>query len=309
MVRSGSLSGLVAVDGRNLINDIGRYMSRRPTATTADLELAKEYYRQWFDIDRLVEATLADQVLPWSDLGIVVFRSRKAVGAGAYQMKDEVAQAFWARQGSNPNTSSLLVDVDGARAGKDVGMDIAIVVYLFETIARWDAVILFSNDSDFVPAVWSLRRQGKRVFCASDTEDRATPLVQACQHFYPWNVRFLDADWAMWCALQPDGPLDRFLERQDVAGRSPRIYLDGEGLLISAPGSRWEGNQENAINELLRGSGLYGFPESNGLRVTAARTEVSPARPVEFGGALGQGVTRHHGRFSSSRWHGLVHSH
>ena len=160
---------MVVADGHNLVNDVGRYLTKHPSYAATDLDAARRYYREWFDIDRLAEATLGQEILPWRDLGIVVFRSRKAVGEAAYHMKEEAAQAFWARQAGNPNTSTVLVDVDGAPSGKDVGMDTAIVVYMFETAPRWEAVVLFTNDSDFVPAVWSLRRQGKRVFCASHT--------------------------------------------------------------------------------------------------------------------------------------------
>jgi len=300
------MSSLVVVDGHNLVNDVGRYFTKITAQPDSDAGLLGRYLRDWFDIDRLVEASLQQQVLPGRDLGIVIFRSRKAVGEGAYQIKDEAVQVFWARQGGNPNSSTVLVDVDGAPSGKDVGMDTAIVVYLFETAARWDAVVLFSNDSDFVPAVWSLRRQGKRVFCSSHTADRVTPLVQACQNFYPWDTAFMKADWDMFLALQPGGPLDQFVQRSDVSGRYPKIQIDGDSLLIRAGTSQFEGSQQNALNGLLTDLDLWTYEERGTLRLSAAGKR-GASKPYDFAGALGNGLERHVALQANAGWFSFFH--
>jgi len=299
------MSLLIVVDGHNFVNDVGRYFTKHVTPLGADSELLHPYIRDWFDIDRLVQTSLDLQIQPWRDLGIVVFRSRKAVGEGIYKMQGEHALGFWARQGGNPNTSTVLVDVDGAPSGKDVGMDTAIVVYLFETSARWDAVALFSNDSDFVPAVWSLRRQGKRVFCSSHTGDRGTPLVQACQNFYPWDTLFLKADWDMFRVVQPGGPLDRFVQRPDVSGLQPKIAIEGDCLRIRAGTSQFGGNQQNALNGVLQGYDLWAAETRGELQLYAADRR-TPAQRFNFGDALRDGLARNLALQTETVWFGFL---
>jgi len=90
----------------------------------------------------------------------------------------------------------MLVEIPGAGSSGEKGMDTSIIVYLFETMDQWSSAVLFTNDTDFVPAVWSLRRKGKRVFCVASHIERSSPLVQSCQHFIEWNEEFLRADFA-----------------------------------------------------------------------------------------------------------------
>lgn len=264
---------LVVVDGPNLVNDVGRVFGvgdRSYQPNPAEIARNRQYLHEWFDIDRLVQATLVcDPVgfaglgaqqgrIGTSDLGIVCVRSRKAIGGETqkereapdvgWRVKGEEVDAFWARQGSNPVTSAMLVDVPGE---KEVGVDMAMAVHLFETAESWNSAVLFTNDDDFVPAIWALRRRGKRVHSASRTTDRRRPIVQAAQHFFPWSEAFLRADRALFDLLQPGGPLDDWYSNDTVKARAPRVSLVNDTMNIESRHGL-DGNHSNLLNERLR---------------------------------------------------------
>jgi hypothetical protein len=178
---------LVVVDGPNLFNDVCRCLAPSGTAPEAKA-LVLEYLRDYFDVDRLVDATLSTcgvGVDPQGDLGTVIFHSQKALGDDPIRIAGTKAiTAFWNRQGSAPNTSSMLVDVPGAKQGKEVGVDTMLVVHLFETVDRWDTATVFTNDSDVVPAVWALRRKGKIVLTASPASEEPTPIAVAGKNIH-----------------------------------------------------------------------------------------------------------------------------
>jgi hypothetical protein len=255
MPSPGDLSTLVAVDGHNLLNDVGRHVGAADESwwTGLDPDIRKMYYRDWFDIDRLVEATISRDMQPWRDLGIVVFHSNKAMGdrGKEHRFESPAQENFWARQGGNPNTATHLVEIQGAPAGKDAGMDTTIVVYMFETMDRWDAAVLFTNDADFVPAVWALRRKGKRVFCAAPVGDRDSPLVRACQHFYHWNLGFLSTDRLFFTCAQKGGALDQVLSLQRLRDGGFKVLVSPAGIVLSGPPEAIDSRSERDMNEIL----------------------------------------------------------
>ena len=114
---------LVVVDGTNLVNRAGAFV-KNEARPTAPKELPASYFQTWFDIDRLVMSTLAGTRLdPWRDLGTVIFHSANALGREPYRFtssgtgKLDDVQTFWARQGSNPNTSTMMVQIAGGPTG------------------------------------------------------------------------------------------------------------------------------------------------------------------------------------------------
>jgi uncharacterized LabA/DUF88 family protein len=187
----------------------------------------------WFDVDRLVRATLNTEA---SDpkLGTVIFHSLKALGRDAFRISD--ASGFWGRQGANPNTSCIVIDIPGeqreALAGEcpschgavqiqsvsEKGIDTGITTYLFETSMGWQSVCLFTRDADFVPPILSLRRQGKQVFVANDQTQTGSGLVRSCQSAFPLDVQFLRRDRATFEFLRQDGGLDQLLQALATAG-------------------------------------------------------------------------------------------
>jgi hypothetical protein len=214
---------LVVVDGPNLLNSAGAILAREfPSGEV------RRYLQTWFDIDRFLAASLKLKDAP--TLGIVVFHSTKAVGRSSFRL--EKPMPFWGRQGSNPNTSCTLVDLSGtqqdtylfeceschqsntARTTSEKGIDTAITTHLLDTADRWESACIVSDDVDFVPPVVSLRRRGKRMFCAVNdfSRDQAgTALVQACQSHFTLSEEHLVSDYRTFRMCQQDGELDRLV--------------------------------------------------------------------------------------------------
>lgn len=303
------MSTLVVVDGPNVYNDVVRFFaSNRDSADAWAVpdEVVARYYREWFDIDRLVAATLGDvhEMDPWDDLGIIIFHSRKALGSdtGPGRLKGgEETPSFWARQGANPMTSCMLVDIPGAPQGPEKGIDTSIVVHLLETSERWQSAVLFSNDADYVPAVWALRNRGKKILCAGHVDDLSKPLVQACQHFLAWDVPFLRGDLALFHALQPGGPLDQLLGDEKIARKKPTVRLDHAQIVVSATIGGYDTPEQVAARsipfpkqvELLTHGGNLTLQIRDAVRGTAARNGI---RVVD-------GASRHVSSFrGSARW-------
>lgn len=305
MAVSGQMSVLVVVDGHNLFNDVGRFLTDDNPTTEQDLDIRRRYYTEWFDIDRLVEATIRQDLEQWRDLGIVIFRSKKALGTGDYHVVQEGARGFWTRQGSNPNSSTQIVEIEGGKAGKDTGLDTAMVVYLYETLNRWDSVVLFTNDADFVPAVWSLRRMGKRVFCASHTRDRVTPLVESCQDFYAWDTEFLTADRTFWEILQPGGAIDAFLTYPEAAERNPRVRVEEACVCVAPTRNQFEPGQQNHLNDLIRRHHLVSMIDHGALKIFPLPT-LKAVRPPPNAKRVIAGIRRHRNLFTASAWHKIL---
>lgn len=215
---------LVVVDGSNVVNSVGAFVAE----TDVDDAGLRAYLHGWFDIDRLVMATIrTGRPL----LGTVIFHSYKMPGKGRYRFKQSDVDAFWGRQASNPHASCIAVEIPGTQresasftcthcgrenadveARSEKGIDTAITAYLFETADRWESACIFSIDSDFMPPVHSLRRRGKQVFAAGERGERPTALVRACQSFFDLNLRFVAADVAVYRFFAPGGPLDGLVE-------------------------------------------------------------------------------------------------
>jgi uncharacterized LabA/DUF88 family protein len=247
------MSTLVVADGANVVLSVYRYLRSKG----ASPDVLREYIRDWFDCDRLIQATVVSpeaNVQTFPNQGYVIVHSRNQISAlpdtkpesddertNEKTARETVVSGskdaldFWARQGSNPHTSTMVVEVPGAKQGKkEVGVDVSIVLYLFETLDSWNDAVIFANDADFVPAIWSLRRKGKRVYCAApDTPDMpSTALVMASQHFFPWNLGFLHADFALYRVLRTGGVMDQFVAFPTVQARGPSIQFDGSGAVF-----------------------------------------------------------------------------
>ena len=286
------------VDGHNVFNDLGRIVE-------GDRQRLLAYVRDWFDLDRLVNASLGQDVRlnPWQDLGVVVFHSRKRLGdqGAVYSLGGEDAQRFWARQGAAANTAAMLVEVPGAPSGKDVGMDISIVVYLFETAERWDAGVLFTNDSDFAPAVWSLRRKGKRIYCSSPSTNRASPLVQACQNFLPWDDQFLRADRDLFEFLLPGGAFDTFLDDPRMKPYRPSVIsFLGAGLRLQ---TTVNDVVQGALRDALERHGIHHlYASSGGGLVIQAQDPKRVGQALAHGNLVFEGIRRHPELFKDAGW-------
>jgi hypothetical protein len=211
---------IIVVDGPNLYNVVGARLDGAAPAGRL-----KAYLAAWFDLDRLILATVGASHDP--ALGIVTFHSKRALGRGTYHLDPKETDLFWGRQGSNPNSSCELVDIPSEqqetyafeckkcghpqqqRSGSEKGVDTSITTYLLETAGRWQSVCIVSKDVDFVPPVRALRRHGKQVYCAVEESAPVSALVRSCQSSFPINVAFLACDFALHEFLAPEGALDR----------------------------------------------------------------------------------------------------
>jgi uncharacterized LabA/DUF88 family protein len=206
---------LVVVDGPNLYNFVVRTLSKH------DREVVEPYVKNWLDFDRLLSASTAAYV---PDLGTVIFHSGKQLGsAKTMQLRDQYVLTFWARQGSNPYCSTEFVDIPGAQDDgfkgecpkcqepvvlaekREKGVDTSITSYLWETSDRWASACIVSGDGDFVPPARSLKRRGKRVFCAVEPGSSRKDLVQVCTSHVELITDFLRRDLAAFHALRPRG--------------------------------------------------------------------------------------------------------
>lgn len=218
---------LVIIDGPNLFNTVASRLDVDQTVLTLYLE-------ECFDMDLLALASLGLGFGAFGSdahprMGIVIFHSRKPLGRGSYYLSDRKTEAFWARQGCNPDTSTFAVDIPGdqqdtftfecskcrhinevtTRAEK--GIDTSITTYLMETLDSWQSACLFSRDADYAPLVAALRRKGKIVYVAVPAEERSTALVRVAQSTIPLNIGFVRRDVAVARYLMPGGILDELV--------------------------------------------------------------------------------------------------
>jgi hypothetical protein len=293
---------VVVVDGPSLANDVGRYLAESaPSSATPEVQRA--YFTNWFDIDRLVAATLGASLRldPLKDLGVLIVHSHRGVGAPGtvYSVDDpKVAELFWARQGGAPGASTLLVNIKGTE-GK--GVTTEMVVYLFETLAQWDNAVIVSRDAEFVPAVWSLRRKGKRIFCAAPETELGSPLVQACHSFLPLDEDFIRADRALFEFLQPSGGLEQWLASDVVRAQPLTLLLEDGGLTLSP--SFGEAGKA-AMAEIIQPFELYASECDNGLQLRArGLPQLGDPELIPSGAHVFEGLRRYHFLFRSKRWH------
>ena len=304
------MSTIVLVDGPNLMNAVFRFFAAADSQL-GPVTVRHEYFRDWFDIDRLVQATLPEErrINPFTDLGIITVHSRNSIGKkekAPYRIEGgETSEAFWYRQGSNPCSSTLQVTLPQKSNGQEAGVDVALATYLFETAEQWSAAILFCNDYDLVPAVQALRRRGKRIYCAANLAASATsPLVSACQHFLPWNLDFLRADIQVFETVWPGGPLDVALKEKVLKSRNPTIHLSAGGIELRAVTSQFDASCAGTVNELTRPlSVLCDSPTnatSSSLRLSCRLSESADhllCQPLVF-----EGLLRHKQMFDTAYW-------
>lgn len=233
---------LVIIDGPNLFNTVASKISK----IDVDQTLLKPYLEECFDMGLLALVSLdlaPGQFKPAAPrMGIAIFHSRKHLGRGSYYLAAPQTEAFWARQGSYPDTSTFLVDIPGdqqdtvafecskcqhpnevtTRAEK--GIDTSITTYLMETLESWQSVCLFSRDADYAPLVAALRRKGKIVYVAVLAEEQSTALVRVAQSTIPLNIEFIGRDLAVAKYLMPGGILDELVSA--LTGRDWAFAVD-----------------------------------------------------------------------------------
>jgi uncharacterized LabA/DUF88 family protein len=308
---------LVLIDGPNLFGSIARYMERHalPSDWCSEPDASNRYYvASWLGLDRIARRTAPD--VNKATLGTVIVHSSRALGGGKLRLKQAETRDFWARQGAAVGTSCLQVDIPNdqqetypfeckgcaaeneATTTSEKGIDVSMVVYLFESMDRWNSVVLFTRDVDFVPAVWALRRRGKSVFVAGEPSDARTALGRASQSFYQLNFEWLEQDRLACEILRPGGALDRCVERC-VPQWNVSVLVDG-GVWLRV-------ERDPAKHTRVEATMHETFPASCGFQLTVEpdgiRAKVRVHVPGEFTSPAGDsaaGWTKY--RRSKAEW-------
>ena len=311
------MSTLVLIDGPNLFNDVDRWFAASVAPHDA---IRRQYFRDWFDIDRLVSATIERQGFQkyaTEGLGVVVFHSDKPVGRSSVRLVQPEADTFWGRQAQGRGISTVQVTVPGYQPERsdgvcptcstsvslelktEKGLDTSMVTYLFEAAEQWQEAVLFTNDADFVPPILALRRRGKRVFVAAVDTAGTGALKRACQTFLPIPADFLAHDIALFNFLQPGSKLDEVLAKfqRDVP---EEIRLQFKGVTASGPSPLlWlhngNGYIENFFTENLGGESVVRWQPA---QKQGAFGVLMPAKTGSFGAA----VQRRLNLFAGAEW-------
>lgn len=291
-------SDLVLIDGPNLFGSVTRYIERHPLPADwcTECDASNRFYlAEWLELNRLAQRTAPG--VNKATLGTVIMHSSRALGGGALRLNQAGTREFWARQGAAPSTSCLLVDIPNdqqetypfkckecateneSTTTSEKGIDVSMVVYLFESMDRWNSVALFTRDVDFVPAVWALRRRGKSVFVAGEASDARTALGRASQSFYQLNFEWLEEDRLACEMFRPGGGLDRCVDLFVPQWKVQVLVQRGVWIRV-----RHEPADEPIVAKLA----LMAFPESCGFgrkleyRPTGNHMLITVRVPSEF---------------------------
>jgi hypothetical protein len=210
---------LIIVDGTNAFNSVGRIL--KEVVAKPEHSKISSYLEDWFDFDRFLFASTDIPLNTPLKLGIVMFCGENPLGREPYHVANH--RHFWARQGATrgcsilrpsiPSSGREAYDFECSNCGivtsvnkkGEKGVDLAIASYLFETADNWNAAFLVARDADYVPAVQSLRRRGKRFFVVVEDRDDRTSLVQSAQSHWPYDRNFLRRDFLYFKLFGPNG--------------------------------------------------------------------------------------------------------
>src|SRR5262249_23139114 len=160
-----------------------------------------------------------------------------------------------------------------------------------------DNAVIFSRDAEFVPAVWSLRRKGKRIFCAAPETELGSPLVQACHSFLPLDEDFIRSDRALFEFLQPSGGLEQWLGSDVVRGLPLTMILEDGGLTLS-PSFGEPGRA--TMEEILQPFELHASEYDNRLKLRArGLPQLGDPDLIPSGAHVFEGLRRYHFLFRS----------
>jgi len=306
------VSTLVLIDGPNLFNDVDRVLEK--STDPADT-LRRAYFTNWFDVDRVVEATISQHVPDYRllGLGVVIFHSDKALGRSAARLLQPATDTFWGRQSSAPGVSTILVSVPGQQPDKtttcphcekevpveprgEKGVDTSMVTYLYEALEQWTQAILFTNDADFVPPITALRRRGKRVFVASLPTPKVSALRRVSQSFFPIDAGLIERDFAAFRMLQPGGAFDRAFEAAAARYPGEVVQFSNDGpscpmFLLKTRHPELEATLVGALN--IAADQVAWFDSSRGREGRVFYPERHQ---------LGTALQRHRDAFAGAKW-------
>jgi uncharacterized LabA/DUF88 family protein len=219
-----------------LFVDLPNFYSHLLESDIDDPRLLRDYFLYWLDFDRLAEALTGEFSSVW------VFYSGRRFGPRANRIKDEYLEKYIARINSLEGVTARDVNIESkqrelaryqceecghqgiAQWESEKGIDASLTVHLFDTMDSWDVAYLLSGDSDFVPAVASLRRRGKIVKGAGFSA-RSAALVRECYDYVDLRGLFLRDDVFAYRLFSEQGIAHRWLT-DEVGARSDKGPLE-----------------------------------------------------------------------------------
>jgi uncharacterized LabA/DUF88 family protein len=189
----------------------------------ADRTELKNYFLTWLDWSSVASQLTA------SFSGVWIFYSRNGLGPRGERLTGKELSEYIERINRQmgvtarnagitekyKETAAYTCKKCGAKgwtyAGTEKGVDAALIVHLYDTMGAWSEAFVLSADSDFTPAVASLRRRGKIIVGAGFPSFTSPALVRECYSYVDLIDAFLGEDVALYSLLRQDGLAQEWL--------------------------------------------------------------------------------------------------
>jgi uncharacterized LabA/DUF88 family protein len=220
--------------------DLPNFYSHLLRSKIGQPRLLRDYFLKWFDFDRLAAALTGGSPSVW------VFYSGRRFGPSHNRIEGKYLDEYIGRTNALTGVTAWNVNIGGKQREaatyvceqcghegvvqweSEKGIDASLTVRLFDTMDSWDVAYLLSGDADFVPAVASLRRRGKRVVGAGFPA-RSPALVRECYKYVDLCELFLREDVAAYLLFKEDGVVQKWLLGEvDGAARDEGVTLGVE---------------------------------------------------------------------------------
>lgn len=211
-----------------LFVDLPNFYSNLLRSELADRGQLKTYFVDWLDFD-LLTLRLTD-----SFSGIWIFYSGQRLGPKDERLSGQELRDYIKRINSLEGVTARDVGIrrrqkervpytcahcnatGDAYVETEKGVDAALIVHLFETKDTWSRAFVLSADSDFMPAVASLRRRGKIIVGAGFPALTSDALIRECYSYVDLVDAFLAQDVALYEMFRVAGLAEQWL----TCGRS-----------------------------------------------------------------------------------------
>ena len=199
-----------------LFVDLPNFYSSLHRTKAACGRTLRDYFLGWLDLDILAQHLTEESCPVW------VFHSGKRIGPSSYRVEGPYLNDYISRINRQRGVTARDVNIPGeqrepvtvicrecdkptqAEWQSEKGIDASLSVHLFDTMQSWDTAYILSEDADFVPAVRSLRRQGKLVNAVGFSHP-SPALVRECYEYVDLTSRFPLHDLAAFQALGANG--------------------------------------------------------------------------------------------------------
>ncbi|MBL9144002.1 MAG: NYN domain-containing protein [Verrucomicrobiaceae bacterium] len=236
--------------GSAVFVDLSNFYSRLVRSGLGEPRELRDYFLHWLDLDLLSTWLTSEESPPtW------VFYSGQKIGAKSERVEGDYLKQYIKRISRLKGVTPCDVQIPGDQREKftvncggcgmetsgqwesEKGVDSSLIVHLFDTSSSWDEAMLLSGDADFIPAVRSLRRQGKRVSGAG-FHGTSEALVREFHQFIDLSQELIRDDFAAYLLFGPHGVLSHWLldpvaEDEVISGSDQVSLTCGWGVAAS----------------------------------------------------------------------------